>query len=194
MSKEAEEVCLLPLGLSHFAGGGWFVGVGVEDVEGEASDDGEVFRGVVLARSGVVFVEDDVEGPVQVVLDRPMRPDGVEELARAEAAREQEVAGRLGGGAVAGPARLDAADRDEAREGVRRLERRRRQHAGAAALLSAVPAFGGLVEGGVLAGLLAGLGEGGLDGAMERPAVALEAEAVMRLPGAHGAGHLGMAV
>ena len=107
MSKEAEEVCLLPFRLSHFAGGGSFVGVGVEDVEGEASDDGEVFRGVVLARAGVVFVEDDVEGPVQVVLDRPMRPDGVEELARAEAAREQEVAGRLGGGAVAGPARLD---------------------------------------------------------------------------------------
>src|SRR3954447_22241260 len=93
MSKEAEEVCLLPLGLSHFAGGGSFVGVGVEDVEGEASDDGEVFRGVVLARAGVVFIEDDVEGPMQVVFDRPMRPDGVEELARAEAAREDEVAG-----------------------------------------------------------------------------------------------------
>src|SRR5215204_6373677 len=80
MSKEAEEVLLLPFRLSHFAGGGSFVRVGVEDVEGEASDDGKVFGGVILAGAGVVLVEDDVEGPVQVVLDRPMRPDGVEEL------------------------------------------------------------------------------------------------------------------
>src|SRR5215207_3233977 len=43
MSKEAEEVLLLPFRLSHFAGGGSFVRVGVEDVEGEASDDGKVF-------------------------------------------------------------------------------------------------------------------------------------------------------
>src|SRR5215203_6703502 len=94
MSKEAEEVLLLPFRLSHFAGGGSFVRVGVEDVEGEASDDGKVFGGVILAGAGVVLVEDDVEGPVQVVLDRPMRPDGVEELARAHWSREQEIAGR----------------------------------------------------------------------------------------------------
>src|SRR5215204_5532775 len=49
MSKEAEEVLLLPFRLSHFAGGGSFVRVGVEDVEGEASDDGKVFGGVILA-------------------------------------------------------------------------------------------------------------------------------------------------
>src|SRR5215207_6032727 len=59
MSKEAEEVLLLPFRLSHFAGGGSFVRVGVEDVEGEASDDGKVFGGVILAGAGVVLVEDD---------------------------------------------------------------------------------------------------------------------------------------
>ena len=130
------------------------------------------------ARAGVVLVEDDVEGPVQVVLDRPMRPDGVEELARAHCSREQEIAGRARRAAVRqDAARIDAADGGEAREGVRGGKRLGRQHAGAPALLPAMTGLGGLMEGCILAGA----GEARRDGGKERPAVALEAEAVMRL-------------
>ena len=46
--------------------------MGFEDVEGHSADDGEVLRRIVLSGAGVVFVEDDVEGPVAVVLDAPV--------------------------------------------------------------------------------------------------------------------------
>ena len=39
------------------------------DVEGQASENGEVGRGVVLAVARQILVEDDVERPMQAVFD-----------------------------------------------------------------------------------------------------------------------------
>src|SRR6266567_3697551 len=47
--------------------------VGAEDVEDEPAQDGQVLRGVVFSRSAAVLVQDDIEHPMQLILDRPMR-------------------------------------------------------------------------------------------------------------------------
>src|SRR5665809_132892 len=63
-----------------------------QHVEGETSEDREVFRAVILAVAGLVFVEADIEHPVQAVLDGPVRAHGVCEAlggARAEARMER---------------------------------------------------------------------------------------------------------
>jgi len=61
-----------PSGALSFAPDGNFGPCALEDVEGEFSDDGEVFRAVVLAISGPILVEADVEHPMHAVLDAPM--------------------------------------------------------------------------------------------------------------------------
>ena len=54
-----------------------------------------------MAISGIVFVHDDVEAPVQGVLDRPVRAgDMAETLGRQR--RAEQVVGRLGGHLGAG--------------------------------------------------------------------------------------------
>src|SRR6266852_5968931 len=47
---------------------GW---MDAQDVEGELSQDREVLGSIVLSRAIGVLAQDDVEKPVQVVLDRP---------------------------------------------------------------------------------------------------------------------------
>src|SRR5439155_2239290 len=47
--------------------------VGAEEVEDEPAQDGQVLRGVVFSRSAAVLVQDDIEHPMQLILDRPMR-------------------------------------------------------------------------------------------------------------------------
>ena len=44
-----------------------------DDVGGEPSQDSEVLRCVVFSRSAAVLIEDDVENPMQLVLDAPPR-------------------------------------------------------------------------------------------------------------------------
>ena len=72
MSKEFEEEVFAPCGEFHFSGGGSVFGVGSQDVESDSTQDGKVLWGEILAGSGVVLVEDDVERPVKLVLDAPI--------------------------------------------------------------------------------------------------------------------------
>src|SRR5260370_26919770 len=80
------------------------------DVEGEAPHDRQVLRGVVLPGTVAVLVQDDVENPVQLVLDRPMRALDAQQFPGGNVLREQEVpyGRRLGSGAVHASARGDA--------------------------------------------------------------------------------------
>jgi hypothetical protein len=43
-----------------------------DEIEGHMPEDGEVVGAAAEAISGIVFVHDDVEAPVEGVLDRPM--------------------------------------------------------------------------------------------------------------------------
>src|SRR3954454_15145048 len=58
---------------------GAFGGLLADEIEGHVAEDGEVVGTVIQAVSGIVFVHDDVEAPVQAVLDRPVRAGGVAE-------------------------------------------------------------------------------------------------------------------
>src|SRR4029077_8251276 len=73
MSKEVEEELLLPCSEFHFAPYGSIIGVRPQDVERDAAHDAKIFRSVILARAGVVLVEDDIERPVQVIFYAPIR-------------------------------------------------------------------------------------------------------------------------
>ena len=57
-------------------------GVGASKVERDFAEQGQVPGCVALAYSARVFVEPDVEYPMQPVLDRPMASDGGGELCR----------------------------------------------------------------------------------------------------------------
>src|SRR3954449_10344250 len=57
-------------------------GVGASKVERDFAEQGQVPGCVALAHPARVFVEPDVEHPMQPVLDRPMASDGGGELCR----------------------------------------------------------------------------------------------------------------
>src|SRR3954469_7479562 len=57
-------------------------GVGAREVERDFAEQGQVPGCVALAYAARVFVEPDVEYPMQPVLDRPMASDGGGELCR----------------------------------------------------------------------------------------------------------------
>ena len=52
---------------------------GSQDIEGDFTQDGEVFWAVVLAVAGAVLIKGGVEHPVEAVLDAPMRSHGLGE-------------------------------------------------------------------------------------------------------------------
>jgi hypothetical protein len=48
----------------------------LEDVEGDAIEEGEVLRGVSCSFSAEVFAEADIEHPMQLVFNAPVLSDG----------------------------------------------------------------------------------------------------------------------
>ena len=75
MRKKLEEEFTAPSCEFHFSSWRTLVGVGVQDVEGQASDEGEILWRVVLPCPRVVLIEHHIERPMQIVLDAPMLPD-----------------------------------------------------------------------------------------------------------------------
>ena len=80
MSHEVEEFLVVPAGLESFVAHRGFSRVASEDVEGQLSDDGEIGRSVVLSGSGLIFSEQDVELPVEVIFDLPVASDYAEQF------------------------------------------------------------------------------------------------------------------
>src|SRR5262245_7811625 len=80
LGKYREEEHIVPSGLFDFSSDGSLVWVGSQEVESDLAQDGDVLRPVVFAISGAILVEDHVEDPVELVLDRPMGADDVEQL------------------------------------------------------------------------------------------------------------------
>ena len=119
MRKELEEEVLSPSSEFHFSGWGSCVGVGSEDVEGHAAEDGKVLRRVVLAGAGVVLVEDDIEGPVTVVLDAPMGPHCFETAPWGQGFGERGIVNAGPDLALGRPLGFDAAEGGETGEGRR---------------------------------------------------------------------------
>ena len=95
-------------------------GMGLQDVEGKPAQDGEVLGSIVHSCPAGIFVEVDIEHPVQLVLDGPMTTRNLQQPLGGHGLGEQIVAQdrRIGPIALQLPARGDVADRNNAREAV----------------------------------------------------------------------------
>lgn len=66
-----------PAGLFSPELDGAFVVDGSHEVDGEMPDDGHVEGAMALSKPRLMVVEDDIEGPIQSVLDQPVAAHGV---------------------------------------------------------------------------------------------------------------------
>ena len=91
----------------------------VLEVHDQASDRREIGRAVARPVSKIVLPHLDVENPMQPVLDRPVAPDGLQEVPGRHFPAH-DAGARLGSGLSFRDAdRLDLADRREAGPAVR---------------------------------------------------------------------------
>src|SRR3954449_7374892 len=84
-----------------------------DQVERDALDQCHVARTILRAQALVVVAEDDIQNPINRIFNRPMTPDGPQELVRRQGPR---------GDVVAGERRDLAAPHDRAVHGGDRLE------------------------------------------------------------------------
>jgi hypothetical protein len=98
--------------------------MGSNNVECEPSEDCEVFRGVVFARPASVLVEDDIENPVQLVLNVPVPAHDLKQPLGRHVFGEDVVPheGRLRTAPMGPSARSDACQRNDARKVMRGSE------------------------------------------------------------------------
>src|SRR5439155_14194099 len=97
LGEEAGKVVVLPSGEFELAPQGGLGVVLAHDIESQMAQDGEIVGAVVQAVAGLIFIHDDVEAPVQPVLDAPMRAyDSV--AARGGQGGAEQVIGGLGRG------------------------------------------------------------------------------------------------
>jgi hypothetical protein len=76
---------------------GSFVGALTDEIKGEVADHGDVLGPMSGVQAGLILIESDVEGPVQVVFDGPMASYGLREVCSRQHA----------GGDVGSPLSLD---------------------------------------------------------------------------------------
>lgn len=81
---------------------------GLEDVESELSDDGEVFGSVIFPGPGAVLLEGGVEDPKETVFNGPMATDCLCEGGCGEVGGGEIIAGGDGGLSVPFHSRHDA--------------------------------------------------------------------------------------
>jgi len=162
-----------------------------QQVECQLAQDSQVLRSMVLAVAREVLVEEDVEHPVQLVLDTPVAAHNGQQAGRRDQLGEQEIShDRLLGAAVDAALQTDARHRRDAGEVVLAGQRPAAHHHGMAMLVSAVA---GKLR---LLGFLAragGLDQGARIGKQGR-LVLLEGEHIGPAPIEDPAGHLGMAM
>src|SRR4051794_20774218 len=101
LGEDFGEICVLPSRPLDLDAQGALGRLLANEIEGHVTEDSEVVGAIIQAISGIVFVHDDVEAPVQAVFDRPVRAgDMAEALGRQR--RAEQVVGRLGGHLGAG--------------------------------------------------------------------------------------------
>src|ERR1700689_407205 len=84
---------------------------GADQVDGEVSDDGHVFCAMAFAQTRLVFGEDDVQHPMQLVLYAPMAAHRAGRLLRRKLGRGDGIAGLETAAVGKLGARLDSDDR-----------------------------------------------------------------------------------
>ena len=79
MAEGGEKEVVIPSGLEHFVADARRTRCGLQGVEGQLTNEGEIFRGMILAAAAGVLVEQNVENPVKVVLDAPVDAHDLEQ-------------------------------------------------------------------------------------------------------------------
>jgi hypothetical protein len=92
MSEDLEKEAIFPCGSLDFVGHGYGSRMAADKVEGDASQDCEVLGSIVLSGSVRILREQDVEHPMQSVLDAPVTAHGVQQRSGCDVFGEQEVA------------------------------------------------------------------------------------------------------
>lgn len=120
MTEHAEKEGIVPAGSLDFLTHGERSWMSTEDVEGEPAKDGQVFWSIVLSGAAAILVEDDVEYPVQPVLDTPMTAYDAQQCLRGHPFGEEIVmhGWALGATTLRSPARGDPAERNDTRKVV----------------------------------------------------------------------------
>src|SRR6185436_2321087 len=181
----------IPLGLEHFVANARRTRCGLQGIEGQLADQGEVFRSMVLAAAAGVLVEQNVENPVKVVLDTPVSARDLEQLPGRQQARGKEVSdGVRGSLAPVGSPAVDATDGSDAGEVVFFRQLRRRDDDSLSALGAAVSDGPSLARPRRLSGLIDQCA-GRLE---ELAAIALDGQHVVPLPVADGLRRVGPAM
>src|SRR6201993_2162018 len=191
MGESGEKEVVVPSSLEHFVADAKGTWSRLQDVDGELSDDGEVFGSVILAAAAGIFGEQDIENPVQVVLDAPMGAHDLEQLFGREPARGQEVADLvLGALAEVGPPTVDTADGGDVGKGVWLSELRGGHDDG-------LPALDAAMRRGTSLGRLRWLSGGveqRLGGREEPAAIALDGQHIVALSASDGLRRIGPAM
>jgi len=73
MSKEVEKELSFPSSEVHFSTYRSVIGVGAQDVDRDPAYDSKIIRSVIFAIPCVVLTKDDVERPMQLIFDAPVR-------------------------------------------------------------------------------------------------------------------------
>src|SRR5262249_57223179 len=117
MSKELEEEWFAPCSKPHFPGNGLVSGMTPQDIEGNSTNDRKILWSVILARPSVVFVEDNIELPMQVIFHTPVSTRDFKNPGGRQTPGQGNVARcHLGLLAHAPALGLDAGQGDQARE------------------------------------------------------------------------------
>jgi len=110
MSQKAEEVLLCPSCLKSFVTEGDIFGAGSQDIESQTSKDGEICWSVVLAAPDLIFAEQDVELPMQIVFDGPVASDRNQQFFCRHFAGQRKTTDFVSGLAVDGAPAFEPAD------------------------------------------------------------------------------------
>jgi len=105
MTEHTQEESIVPSSALDFLAqrrSGW---VGAYDIESEPSEYREVLGSVVLSTSIAILVEDDIEHPMQPILDAPMRAHDAQQPLGRNVFGKKEVAHEWRLGATAFAAR-----------------------------------------------------------------------------------------
>ena len=148
MSNEAKELLIFPSGSESFVGEGNLSGIGVQNVEGGAAKYCEVGRAIIFSAPGIIFADEHIEIPVQVIFDGPMPSDMGKNFIGRQEKREGVVALFVVGLAVLGAPSLDPGNGDKINQSVLACRLLERNDEGAPDLVTAVAVFLRLMEAG----------------------------------------------
>lgn len=79
MAEGGEKEVVIPLCLEYSVADARWIRCGLQEVEGQLTDEGEIFRRVILAAAAGVLVQQNVENPVKVVLNAPVGSHDLEQ-------------------------------------------------------------------------------------------------------------------